>query len=62
LVVYAFIDENEAIQHVGKLPAEEVLDRIRQEQPRTKDSVFGTIHILDRRFFGLSDPDDDEPF
>jgi hypothetical protein len=59
LVVHAKIAADGAIAEVGVTKAKEVLNRIREESPRSKGSARGPIWILSPAFFGLAD---DEPF
>jgi hypothetical protein len=61
-VLYIDVAENGAIREFGKRPAKDVLAKIREEEPRSKNSVLGMIWIFPRAFFGLSAPEYNEPF
>jgi hypothetical protein len=61
-VLYVDVAESGAIREFGMRPAKEVLAKIHEEEPRSKNSVLGMIWILPRAFFGLSAPEYNEPF
>ena len=54
LVVHATIAADNTIRAVGIKDARELLNQIRQQNPRTKSTSRGQIWILSPAFFGLN--------